>query len=149
MSDTPAVPRWRVLVTPRWISWHLFAVAAVIGMIWLGDWQLRRALAGNTLSWAYTFEWPVFAVFGVVFWVKTVRDELRPAGAGSGQADEIPVPAGARRARPAGHAGDAEPAGADQGDGDAPEDIELAEYNAYLARLSREAKGHGKWHGLR
>ena len=46
-------------------------------MLWLGDWQFRRAIGGNPLSWAYTFEWPVFAIFGAVFWVKTVRDELR------------------------------------------------------------------------
>ena len=26
---------------------------------------------------------------------------------------------------------------------------ELAEYNAYLARLNEEVKGHGRWHGLR
>src|SRR5579875_3868643 len=79
MSDAPVPSRWRVLLTPRWIGWHLFAVAAVAGMAWLGDWQLHRALAGNTLSWAYTFEWPLFAIFGVFFWVKTVRDELRTA----------------------------------------------------------------------
>ena len=29
------------------------------------------------------------------------------------------------------------------------EDEELAAYNAYLARLTNEAKGHGQWHGLR
>src|SRR5258708_31615907 len=98
MSEGPVPPRWRVLVTPRWLSWHLFAVAAVAGMVWLGDWQLRRALAGNTLSWAYTFEWPIFAIFGVVFWVKTVRDELHPARQSGGRADEVALPAGAWRA---------------------------------------------------
>src|SRR5215472_6558357 len=70
--------RWRVLLSPRWMSWHLFAVVAFVGMWWLGDWQFRRAMTGNGLSWAYTFEWPIFAIFGAVFWVKTVRDELRP-----------------------------------------------------------------------
>ena len=29
------------------------------------------------------------------------------------------------------------------------DDEHLAAYNAYLARLQREVKGHGKWHGLR
>ena len=29
------------------------------------------------------------------------------------------------------------------------EEAELAAYNAYLARLHQEVKGHGKWHGLR
>ena len=46
-------------------------------MLYLGDWQLRRAESGNALSWAYTFEWPLFAIFGVYFWVKTLRDELK------------------------------------------------------------------------
>ena len=150
MSDVPvsevASSRWRVLFTPRWLSWHLFAVVAFFGMWWLGDWQFRRAMAGNGLSWAYTFEWPVFAIFGAVFWVKTVRDELHPvqpappkdivlpAGVdGSGQADSVPVMAGSRAAV----------------DDDDEPDPEHDEYNAYLAMLNKEVKRHGKWHGLR
>jgi|ERR1017187_6433779 hypothetical protein len=146
MSDVPLVPRWRILVTPRWISWHLFAVVAVVGMCWLGDWQFRRAMAGNTLSWAYTFEWPIFAIFGVVFWVKTVKDELHPAPAGGRQAQQISLPAGAGT----GSAGAADGESADAESAvSGPADVELAEYNAYLARLSGEVKGHGRWHGLR
>jgi hypothetical protein len=149
MSDVPVSEvtssRWRVLFTPRWLSWHLFAVVAFIGMWWLGDWQFRRAMAGNGLSWAYTFEWPIFAIFGAVFWVKTVRDELHPvppppakeivlpAGVnGSGQADSVPVLAGSQAVV----------------DDDEP-DPEHDEYNAYLAMLNKEVKRHGKWHGLR
>lgn len=147
VSDTPAQPRWRVLVSPRWLCWHLFAVAALAGMIWLTDWQLRRALSGNILSWAYTFEWPIFAVFGVVFWVKTVRDELTGVTTNDAFAEEVEVPAGARR-------GASVPVrtARDDASGDDPEsgkDAELAEYNAYLARLGKEVKGHGRWHGLR
>jgi hypothetical protein len=33
--------------------------------------------------------------------------------------------------------------------GDDEEDPELAAYNAYLARLNQQVKGHGRWHGLR
>ncbi len=151
MSDAPLASRWRILVTPRWISWHLFAVVAVIGMCWLGDWQFRRAMAGNTLSWAYTFEWPIFAVFGIVFWVKTVRDELHPAPAGGSEAPQIKLPAGVGASGPGGTGtGDAGPAsGDDESASTGPADVELAEYNAYLARLSGEVKGHGRWHGLR
>ena len=72
---------WTLLLRPRWLAWHAFAVLAAAGMIWLGDWQLRRALSGNELSWAYTFEWPLFTVFGVYFWIKSLRDELREHGA--------------------------------------------------------------------
>jgi hypothetical protein len=76
-APAPRAPlsRWRFVIAPKWLAWHLFTVAAVIGMLWLGDWQFHRAEGGNALSWAYTFEWPVFAVFGVVFWAKTILDE--------------------------------------------------------------------------
>ena len=156
MSGTPVSPRWRILLTPRWLSWHLFAVVAVVGMCWLGDWQFRRAIAGNTLSWAYTFEWPIFAIFGIVFWVKTIRDELHPANEGDAGAAQIVLPEGtappavALSSTQAGSGAVAEDADAEVGpDRAEPADLELDEYNAYLARLSSEVKGHGKWHGLR
>ncbi|HJZ08724.1 MAG TPA: hypothetical protein VJ283_11630, partial [Trebonia sp.] len=72
-----AAPVWRFLITPRWLGWHVLMVVACWGMLWLGDWQLHRALSGNGLSWAYTFEWPLFAGFAIVFWAKTIRDEFR------------------------------------------------------------------------
>jgi hypothetical protein len=161
MSQPSVSPRWRILLRPRWLGWHLFAVVAVVGMCWLGKWQFDRAMAGNTLSWAYTFEWPIFAIFGVVFWVKTIRDELHPApekqpaqvalpdGAtvGDGRAGAVgAMTAGAMPGEAAHELAD----GALAGHADAKEtDMELAEYNAYLAKLSGEVKGHGRWHGLR
>lgn len=155
MSEPPVSPRWRILLTPRWLSWHLFAVAAVAGMCWLGLWQFQRAMAGNTLSWAYTFEWPIFAIFGVVFWVKTVRDELHPAP--EKRAMEVALPDGtATGTLHVAAAGTDAPAGRDAMTDDAAghadaamADVELAEYNAYLAKLSSQVKGHGRWHGLR
>ena len=140
MPGTPESSRLRFLLSPRWLGWHVFVILSVIVMLWLGDWQLRRAESGNGLSWAYTFEWPLFAIFAVVFWVKTIRDEIRPpAQAKPGDAVALPVPAPPPSAtRPA---GDEEPAAEDS--------QELAAYNAYLARLAREVKGHGRWHGLR
>ena len=137
-SDPPAA-RWRFLIRPQWLGWHALMVGSVIGMLALGDWQFRRAEAGNALSWAYTFEWPIFAVFAIVFWAKTIRDEFHPP-ATAGQQD-VALPAGAPGA-PAAQVADA------AGDGD-EDDEELAAYNAYLARLTAEAKGHGRWHGLR
>jgi hypothetical protein len=145
MTDAPARPRWRILLTPRWLGWHLFAVAAVAGMAWLGDWQFRRAMAGNTLSWAYTFEWPIFAIFGIVFWLKTIRDELHPAVDGARTSDVV-LPAGAKPG--SGQSAWPPARGAEDPD-DGQDDKELAEYNAYLAKLSREVRGHGRWHGLR
>ncbi len=60
-------------------------------MLYLGDWQLRRAEAGNALSWAYTFEWPIFAICGVAFWVKSLREELRPQASQQSEADTAEV----------------------------------------------------------
>jgi hypothetical protein len=144
MSSVPATPRWRFLVTPRWLGWHAFTVLAVFGMLWLGDWQFRRAMSGNALSWAYTFEWPVFAVFGVVFWAKTIRDEFRPP-ADPGEAEDLDLPPGAS----AGTGPDTRPGRQDGAGAEEADDPELAAYNVYLARLNEQVKGHGRWHGLR
>jgi hypothetical protein len=134
MSGARPRPRWFFLLSPRWLAWHLFAVAAAWGMLWLGDWQFHRAENGNALSWAYTFEWPVFVIFGVVFWAKTIVDEWRQQGGSAGQApaanlaaDDLVLPDVAHDA--AAYAATA----ADE----AADDPELAAYNAYLARLNR------------
>jgi hypothetical protein len=133
---------WRFLITPRWLGWHLTMVVAVAGMLALGYWQFRRAMEGNALSWAYTFEWPVFAVFAVVFWAKTIRDEFSPPQAGpASDGEELAV-----GVRPAGSAGRDDDQGSDP---DVPEDEDLAAYNAYLTRLQEQVKNHGRWHGLR
>ena len=141
-TPVPAGPVWRFLIKPRWVGWHLLMVVSFWGMLWLGDWQLRRALSGNGLSWAYTFEWPLFAGFAVVFWAKTIRDEFRiKRGEAPGSAetedgqDDLPV-----SVRPV------QVSAAAPGD---DEDEELSAYNAYLARLNAEVKGHGRWHGWR
>jgi hypothetical protein len=127
--------RWRFLISPRWLAWHAFAVAACWGMLWLGDWQFHRAESGNALSWAYTFEWPIFVIFGVVFWAKTIVDEWRqlgasetgPAGPAGTHDATLDLPAGAHTASAV--------------DDEAAADPELAAYNAYLARLnSRPAR---------
>ena len=139
MPGTREPSRWRFLITPRWLGWHTLVVLIVIGMLWLGSWQLHRAETGNALSWAYTFEWPLLAVFVVVFWIKTIRDEIHPPAPTSWQ-EESGLAARARRSSAAG-----EPAGDPDGD----DDEDLVAYNAYLARLAKEVRGHGRWHGLR
>jgi len=130
MSSARPRPRWFFLITPRWLAWHAFAVFAAWGMLWLGDWQFHRAEGGNALSWAYTFEWPIFTIFGVVFWAKTVIDEYRSPGrtaksdadAAVTQVESMALPGNAHI--PAQH------------DDEADDDPELAAYNSYLAKLN-------------
>jgi hypothetical protein len=138
----PAAPVWRFLIQPRWLGWHLLMAVSFWGMGWLGDWQLHRALAGNGLSWAYTFEWPLFAGFAVVFWAKTIKDEFRIKRDGTSESadseagrDDLPV--------------SVRPVQVSVGSAEDDEDEELSAYNAYLARLNSEVKRHGRWHGLR
>jgi hypothetical protein len=146
MSSAKTRPRWFFLITPRWLAWHAFAVFAAWGMLWLGDWQYHRALGGNALSWAYTFEWPIFTIFGVVFWAKTIIDEYRSPGgaatssaAASAAATSSAATSGIPAAGQAVLGSDSLPAGAHTAatlDEEADDDPELAAYNAYLAKLS-------------
>lgn len=115
----------RRLLTPRWLLWHVLVAAAVVVFLGLARWQYGRAIGGNTLSWAYTLQWPLFAGFVVAMWVRTARDELRRVR------DEPPPPApppiAPRPARPARRPRAVDPE---------PDDPELAAYNRYLAWLN-------------
>lgn len=154
MTSAKPRPRWWFLITPRWLAWHTFAVLAAWGMLWLGDWQFHRAEGGNALSWAYTFEWPIFTIFGVVFWGKTIIDEWKAAGRRA-QAAAAETPASATAVghlAPASARGLMVPSADDLSlpaaahvaaltdDFDAADDPELAAYNAYLTRLSSGEK---------
>jgi hypothetical protein len=142
MSSLKPRPRWWFLITPRWLGWHAFAALAAWGMLWLGDWQLHRAVSGNALSWAYAFEWPIFTIFGLVFWVKTIIDEWQATGRAASQQDgmsaagrgkDLILPAAAHTA-------------ARTDSFDDKTDPELAAYNAYLTRLS-SGKQAGRFQG--
>lgn len=37
--------------------------------------EILRALDGNTLSWAYVFEWPILLGYGSYMWWRLVREE--------------------------------------------------------------------------
>jgi hypothetical protein len=51
-------------------AWKVHATLFVgVALCIAGFWfELGRALGGNGLSWAYVFEWPLFAVFAVYMW---------------------------------------------------------------------------------
>ena len=57
--------------------------------------EISRALGGNTLSWAYVFEWPIFAAFALYMWWNLLHDEdgSRPRRAPTGGTkDDDPDP---------------------------------------------------------
>jgi hypothetical protein len=118
----------RRFFTPGWLGLHAIALALISAFLMLGWWQLQRAGEGNMRSWAYVFEWPLFAIFVVVMWVKMIHDELTGVGEREGAA-----------AAATGSTGSAV-RGADVEEIE-EEDDELAAYNRYLARLNASAPG--------
>ena len=67
--------RVRRYFTPRCIGMHVTLLILLPAFAWLTWWQLERALGGNTLSWAYTFEWPLFAVYAIYVWWQLIHDQ--------------------------------------------------------------------------
>jgi hypothetical protein len=100
-------------------------VVLVLSFLGLGWWQIGRASGGNTLSWGYAVEWPLFAGFVIFVWIREIRLTLRgepaptpaPAQAPSGVRRPIRVP---RRSVAYDDGGD----------------TDLAEYNHYLQWLN-------------
>ena len=135
---------------------HLTIVIVVptfIGLFW---WQVQRVRQGNTLSWAYVFEWPFFAGYAVYLWWKLVHDQPEPetrpteAGAALEAATETAGTTSATAASGAPASTGAAGEGAvPDGGGDpttgpeaSEDDRELAAYNRYLAEL--DASGRRK-----
>ncbi len=96
----------------------VLGVATCLGLGW---WQLQRALGGNHLSWAYVFEWPVFAGVVVYFWwdliehptiepaEKVPPDVLRPGWFRAQQKGELEAPRRALEPGGSGELGQLEP----------------------------------------
>lgn len=79
MTGSTYPERVRRLLSPKWCLAHLAVLAAVLVMLRLGLWQWHRAESrtGGIQNYAYAMQWPLFAVFGVVVWVKTLIEENR------------------------------------------------------------------------
>jgi DNA-binding transcriptional regulator of glucitol operon len=121
----------RGLLTRAWIVRHVVALVLVTAFLALGWWQIGRAAGGNGLSWAYAFEWPVFAAFVVFLWVREVQAERRSGRTGedAAPAAEPEPPAGTVAVRRPVRVPAAAPRPAE-------DDPELAAYNDYLAWLN-------------
>src|SRR3974390_1858125 len=65
----------RRYLTRRCMGLHLVLLVLLSTFAWLTSWQLGRAEGGNTLSWAYTVLWPLFAVYAVYTWWQLVHDQ--------------------------------------------------------------------------
>ena len=120
----------RVWLSRRALRLHAVILIVVPAFLALCFWQVHRALGGNTLSWAYVFEWPFFAGYAVYMWWRLVHEA--PEG----------TPPPAIRRRRCRTARDGSAAG---GPGRAArrreeEDAELAAYNEYLAQLAERDK---------
>ncbi|HXP32790.1 MAG TPA: hypothetical protein VN820_02190 [Acidimicrobiales bacterium] len=117
----------RVWFSRRALKLHAVILIVVPGFLALCLWQVSRAVDGNTLSWAYVFEWPLFAGYAVYMWWRLVHEapEGTPPPASAGD------PAGGPDASTS-----ADPAG----DALQEEDSDLAAYNAYLAQLAERDK---------
>jgi hypothetical protein len=50
------------------VKLHLTLAGGLILCISAFLFEVKRALGGNELSWAYVFEWPLFAVFACYMW---------------------------------------------------------------------------------
>ena len=97
-------------------------VVSFLALCW---WQVTRALSGNTLSWAYVFEWPLFAGYVVYIWWRLRNERAVAPTAGATDAGDA----------------DAPPTVAEGILGDAGEqDEELAAYNRYLASLEESGR---------
>lgn len=59
----------------------MVTVVFVPGCIVAAWWQATRAMSGNTLSYLYSVEWPIFAILGVYFWWVLIHTDYESVGA--------------------------------------------------------------------
>lgn len=157
----------------RALLYHLIVAILCPGCLLAGWWQINRAMEGNTLSYLYSVEWPIFAIMSVVGWWQLIHED--PAAVESRKVERarraahkgpwIPPPAdadsGFYHPLQPGHAGAIGTGTAELGheevhglpSGGAEEPVAvhaLSSYNAYLAKLSAGG-GRKSWrnpHGI-
>jgi hypothetical protein len=133
----------KLLLSPKWWGLHLLVIALVLLFLRLGLWQWHRSQSpsGGIQNYAYAFQWPLFAVFGIVLYWKTLKieaaGELDETGAAPRPLSRLgapPLPEPDIRHRNGVRIGittAAQPVDED--------DIEVNTYNAYLAKLNARA----------
>ncbi len=136
-----------------WLSYravllHLTMILLVATMVGLTWWQTSRALAGNTLSYVYAFEWPLLAGVVVYMWWDMLherpdrgrRQDEQAAGASTNgvaaSTNGVAAQANGAAAKTNG-APETAPVVTRYRD---DEDEELAAYNRYLAELNASGR---------
>ena len=115
-----------VWLSRRALKLHAVILIVVPAFMALCIWQVTRAVGGNSLSWAYVFEWPLFAAYAVYMWWRILHEKPEPS-ATTTESGHVPATAPAAEA-----------------DAAAPEEAELTAYNEYLARLAERDRAAGR-----
>ena len=118
----------KVWLSRRALKLHAVILIVVPAFMALCIWQISRAVGGNSLSWAYVFEWPLFAAYAVYMWWRFVHEDpdATPQPAESGE--EPPVTSAVTQ----------------QTEAVDTEEADLAAYNAYLAQLAERDRTAGR-----
>ena len=99
------------------LAWLLMCASAAY-------WQVGRAAQGNSLSFLYAIEWPLFGILGVLGWIALVNvDTVSEHQAKARREYEEKMRAQAQAARVS-----------------EAEDPEMAAYNDHLAELAQQPK---------
>jgi hypothetical protein len=125
----------KVWLSRRAIKLHVVILIVVPAFLGLCLWQIDRALGGNSLSWAYVFEWPLFAAYAVYMWWRFVHEAAPDGPPGDTAAAD---PGGPDAAAP----GDTTPV--PETAQEKEEDAEMAAYNDYLAQLAERDRSGGR-----
>ena len=144
----------RVWLSPRALRLHAVILIVVPAFLALCVWQITRALGGNSLSWAYVFEWPIFAGYAVYMWWRFVHEAAEgtpPEVSADDQTDDQTTTATATATTTASGGAWAAPAGVAGTETDRPQAndeerqaAELAAYNEYLAQLAERDRATGR-----
>jgi DNA-binding transcriptional regulator of glucitol operon len=125
----------KVWLSPRAIKLHVVILIVVPAFLALCLWQVSRALGGNSLSWAYVFEWPLFAAYAVYMWWRFVHEaapEESPGDAAAADAGGQTTAAAPDTTPPP------------ETPEELKEDAEMAAYNDYLAQLAERDQAGGR-----
>lgn len=70
---------WRLILSPRWLLWHVLTLGAMVtcGALAVWQWQKAGSAMGSALNVGYGLQWPLFALFFGFLWWRMLRLEIR------------------------------------------------------------------------